>query len=185
MTGADLQEHGEVLQEHCEEHQEQHRARAARAQQPQLRPPERSDPRRVNLRPPSPRAVRAAGALTCCQQRECTVGTWVGATVGRGGGKVAARAMCVPTTPSTAMPRRERRHCAAGARGAGRGAPLTSRRTSGGGPARRLRSGPPTWRRCSVHLVRGEGRGVSNSYGVRDAACPLSTREGGGGSVLV
>ena len=24
--------------------------------------------------------------LGCCQQRECTVGTWVGATVGRGGG---------------------------------------------------------------------------------------------------
>ena len=27
--------------------------------------------------------------------------------------------------------------------------------------------------------VRGEGRGVSNSYGVKDAACPLSTRGGG------
>jgi hypothetical protein len=27
----------------------------------------------------------------CCQQRECTVGTWVGATVGRGGGGHAAR----------------------------------------------------------------------------------------------
>ena len=26
-----------------------------------------------------------------------------------------------------------------------------------------------------VRLVRGEGRGVSNQYGVRDAACPLST----------
>ena len=30
--------------------------------------------------------------------------------------------------------------------------------------------------------VRGEGRGVSNSYGVKDAACPLSTRGGGVGS---
>ena len=27
-----------------------------------------------------------------------------------------------------------------------------------------------------VQLVRGEGRSVSNQYGVRDAACPLSTR---------
>jgi hypothetical protein len=25
-----------------------------------------------------------------------------------------------------------------------------------------------------------EARGVSDQYGVRDAACPLSTREGGG-----
>ena len=36
-----------------------------------------------------------------------------------------------------------------------------------------------------VRLVRGEGRGVSDQYGVRDAACPLSTRglvrRGGGG----
>jgi hypothetical protein len=30
-----------------------------------------------------------------------------------------------------------------------------------------------------VRLVRGEGRGVSDWYGVRDAACPLSTRGGG------
>ena len=30
-----------------------------------------------------------------------------------------------------------------------------------------------------VQLVRGEGRGVSDWYGVRDAACPLSTRGGG------
>ena len=29
-------------------------------------------------------------------------------------------------------------------------------------------------------ILRGEGRGVSDYYGVRDAACPLSTREGGG-----
>jgi len=28
--------------------------------------------------------------------------------------------------------------------------------------------------------ARGEGRGVSDQYGVRDAACPLSTRGGGG-----
>ena len=28
----------------------------------------------------------------------------------------------------------------------------------------------------------GEGRGVSDWYGVRDAACPISTKEGGGGS---
>ena len=27
-------------------------------------------------------SVRAE--LSCCQQRECTIGTWVGATVGRG-----------------------------------------------------------------------------------------------------
>ena len=38
----------------------------------------------------------------------------------------------------------------------------------------------PPWR-CRVRLVRGEGRGVSDSYGVRDAACPISTRGGGGG----
>ena len=28
----------------------------------------------------------------------------------------------------------------------------------------------------TIRLVRGEGRGVSDWYGVRDAACPLSTR---------
>ena len=33
----------------------------------------------------------------------------------------------------------------------------------------------------SVRLVRGEGRDVPGWYGVRDAACPLSTRGGGGG----
>ena len=27
-----------------------------------------------------------------------------------------------------------------------------------------------------VRLVRGEGRGVSDEYGVRDAACPISTK---------
>ena len=27
----------------------------------------------------------------CCQQRECTVGTWIGATVGRGGGRANLR----------------------------------------------------------------------------------------------
>ena len=32
-----------------------------------------------------------------------------------------------------------------------------------------------------VRLVRGEGRGVSASSGVRDAACPLGTRGEGGG----
>ena len=32
-----------------------------------------------------------------------------------------------------------------------------------------------------VRSVRGEGRGVSDQYGVRDAACPLSTRGRGGG----
>ena len=31
-----------------------------------------------------------------------------------------------------------------------------------------------------VRLVRGEGRGVSDWYGVRDAACPLSTKGGAG-----
>ena len=42
--------------------------------------------------------------------------------------------------------------------------------------------------RARVRIVRGEGRGVSDQYGVRDAACPLSTREwgwwGGGRAVL-
>ena len=35
-----------------------------------------------------------------CQQRECTVGTWVGATVGRGGGRYdnARRAFCPIST---------------------------------------------------------------------------------------
>ena len=32
-----------------------------------------------------------------------------------------------------------------------------------------------------VRLVRSEGRGVSDQYGVRGAACPLSTRGEGGG----
>ena len=41
------------------------------------------------------------------------------------------------------------------------------------------RAAEPVPRR--VRLVRGEGRGVSDLYGVRDAACPLSTRGGGGG----
>ena len=37
-------------------------------------------------------------------------------------------------------------------------------------------------RKVAVRLVRGEGRGVSDLYGVRDAACPLSTRGGRGGN---
>ena len=41
---------------------------------------------------------------------------------------------------------------------------------------RGARAGGP----CRRALVRGEGRGVSDWYGVRDAACPLSTRGGGG-----
>jgi hypothetical protein len=35
-----------------------------------------------------------------------------------------------------------------------------------------------------VRLVRGEGRGVSDQYGVRDAACPISTRGGGAAAPL-
>ena len=35
-------------------------------------------------------------------------------------------------------------------------------------------------RKVAVRLVRGEGRGVSDLYGVEDAACPLSTRGGRG-----
>ena len=35
--------------------------------------------------------------------------------------------------------------------------------------------------RLALAPVRGEGRGVSDQYGVRDAACPLSTRGGVGG----
>ena len=34
---------------------------------------------------------------------------------------------------------------------------------------------------CASENLR-EGRGVSNYYGVRDSACPLSTRKGGGGA---
>ena len=39
----------------------------------------------VNLSPVAA-AARSASLSSSCQQRECTVGTWVGATVGRGGG---------------------------------------------------------------------------------------------------
>ena len=58
----------------------------------------------------------------------------------------------------------------------------------GGGP-RRCPLGPaapppaprtPAGGTRRVRLVRGEGRGVSDYYRVRDAACPLSTRRGGG-----
>jgi hypothetical protein len=35
--------------------------------------------------------LRAREGFSCCQQRECTVGIWVGATVGREGGAAAPR----------------------------------------------------------------------------------------------
>jgi hypothetical protein len=47
--------------------------------------------------------------------------------------------------------------------------------------AARPASGPPLRpaQRGTVRLVRGEGRGVSDLYGVRDAACPIGTKGGG------
>ena len=42
---------------------------------------------RAVQRRPSPQRERCS----CCQRRECTVGTWVGATVGRGGGRGGQR----------------------------------------------------------------------------------------------
>jgi hypothetical protein len=64
-----------------------------------------------------------------------------------------------------------RRPPAPAAASAPRGA---STRPAGAGTA--ISSGRGTRR---VRLVRGEGRGVSDQYGVRDAVCPLSTRGGG------
>jgi len=46
----------------------------------------------LTVAPAGPSRAKGGGrsaelhAFSCCQQRECTVGTWVGATVGRGGG---------------------------------------------------------------------------------------------------
>ena len=37
-------------------------------------------------------------------------------------------------------------------------------------------------RKVVLEGVPAEGRGASDQYGVRDAACPLSTRGGGGGT---
>ena len=80
-------------------------------------------------------------------------------------------------------------HGSAGAPAPGGGRQRTSRATrewrpcgAGRGP----RSAPRRpWRAwgCTrrVRLVRGEGRDVPGWYGVRDAACPLSTRGGRGG----
>jgi hypothetical protein len=59
-----------------------------------LRPP---SPLSFLLPPPHPRPPRGPPppplvreGFSCCQQRGCTVGTWVGATVGRGGGSAAS-----------------------------------------------------------------------------------------------
>jgi len=39
----------------------------------------------LHRKPPAGGGPATACCGSCCQQRECTVGTWVGATVGRGG----------------------------------------------------------------------------------------------------
>jgi hypothetical protein len=59
----------------------------------------------------------------------------------------------------------------------------------GAGPAARdaiafLLGSGAFWGTRRVRLVRGEGRGVSDQYGVRDAACPISTRGWGWGGVV-
>jgi hypothetical protein len=73
------------------------------------------------------RMVRRWGeGFSCCQQRECTVGTWVGATVGRGGG-------------------------------------------------REERAGHGQRAQTADAQESGTGRSASDEYGVRDAACPMST----------
>ena len=50
-----------------------------------------------------PRAPSPARSASCCQQRECTVGTWVGATVGGAGGGGGGGA-AIPRAPSPARP---------------------------------------------------------------------------------
>ena len=50
------------------------------------------------LYPPPPPPPAREG-FSCCQQRECTVGTWVGATVGRGGGSREWVLGCVRLCP--------------------------------------------------------------------------------------
>ena len=77
------------------------------------------------------------GAFSCCQQRECTVGTWVRATVGRGGGDLGRPGQ-------GAASRRRGAQTGAAARGAAPGA--ASRACSGRGARRAA---------C-------EGRGVSD-----------------------
>jgi hypothetical protein len=68
-----------------------------------------------------------------------------------------------------------------GREGAGQRRELTEREAR----LRACRPRQPTGWHRGAGLVRGEGRGVSDWYGVRDAACPLSTRGGRGGGAPV
>jgi len=58
-----------------------------RAQGPRARAPHPSTPPVARRRWSA--GAKARASTFRCQQRECTVGTWVGATVGRGGGEHA------------------------------------------------------------------------------------------------
>jgi hypothetical protein len=75
-----------------------------------------------------------------------------------------------------------------GGRGRGREHPasaMPAARDAGDEPWQGLEEGRmQQGHRQGENAGRGEGRGVSDWYGVRDAACPISTRAGGGGHVL-
>jgi len=95
---------------------------------------------------------------------ECTVGTWVGATVGR--------AHTPPGAPDGAP-----------APSSLRGGPVASppaARGASASPASPARNS----QQCAVPSVSEsaarEGRGVSSQYGARDEACPVSTGKGEG-----
>ena len=66
------------------------------------------------------------------------------------------------------------RRCTCSASSTMRSKPNSSKQCGSGKKPSAPRASPQT------PGVRGEGRGVSDWYGVRDAACPLSTRGGGG-----
>ena len=56
-----------------------------------------------------------------------------------------------------------------------RRAEATARRAQHNAPPPRGRAGELGIVKSTAGLVRGEGPGVSGQYGVRDAACPIST----------
>jgi hypothetical protein len=117
-----------------------------------------------HLTPPVPAASAAADGRTRVQRHR-----WYGRGMRRRKGR-EGRAWKAWGTPACA--------CRADAWPSG---PPHPRRRSARRATRRAPRAPSAPRaRCrGAHLVRREGRGVSNQYGGRDAACPLSTREGG------
>jgi hypothetical protein len=134
-----------------------------------------------------------------CQQRECTVGIWVGATVGRGGGvatsarpRVALHPPAAAVPPTRPLPYPPAAAAPVTARPAARVTPSmaqTARPARGtGGPARllarrsrgRCHAPPPSRPHPHVLLTSASSwarrtPSRAGAYGVRDAACPIST----------